>query len=187
VVDADGTALSLIQSVFHAFGSLLLEPRTGLVLHNRAAFFSLDPASPNVLAPGKRPGHTLVPVIVSADDGTVAAHGTMGGKAQSQIHAQLLRRTMLGDDPAAAVAAPRFIVGGTEVGDTEDRIFVEGGHEPSLIAALHRTGMRLVVTDGLDSEAGHAMIARRDSSGALSAGADPRSDGAVLVAEGVRV
>jgi gamma-glutamyltranspeptidase/glutathione hydrolase len=184
VVDADGTALSLIQSVFHAFGSLILEPRTGLVLHNRAAFFTLDPASPNVLAAGKRPAHTLVPVIVTTADGSVAAHGTMGGKAQSQIHAQLLRRTMLGDAPPAAVAAPRFIVGGTEAGDTEDRIFVEGGHEPGLVAALQRTGMRLVTAAGRDSEAGHAMIARLAGTGELSAGADPRSDGGVLVTAG---
>lgn len=80
VVAQDGTAVSLIQSVFHSFGSRLLEPDTGLVLHNRAAFFSLDSASPNRVEVGKRPAHTLVPVIVEWADGSVSAHSTMGGE-----------------------------------------------------------------------------------------------------------
>ena len=84
VVCADGTAVSLIQSVFGSFGAQLLEPATGLVLHNRAAFFSLNPSSPNSVQAGKRPAHTLVPVTVDYDDGAVAAHATMGGTAQTR-------------------------------------------------------------------------------------------------------
>lgn len=183
-VDGSGTAVSLIQSVFHAFGSRLLEPGTGLVLHNRGAFFSLDPASPNAVAPGKRPAHTLVPVTVEYADGTVSAHGTMGGKAQSQIHAQLLLRALEGRSPAETVSAPRFIVGSTEAGRSNDAVFVEPGQPAAVLDALAATGMDLTLAPALDSEAGHAMVATRRPDGSLDAGADPRSDGATLIAPG---
>ncbi len=180
-VDADGLAVSLIQSVFHSFGAQLLEPSTGLVLHNRAAFFTLDPSSPNRLAAGKRPAHTLMPVLVTHSDGTIAAHGTMGGKAQAQIHAQLILRVLEGSTPAGAVSAPRFIVGGMDAGSSDDRIFAEADLEPERLEGLKRSPMTLVVAERGDASAGHSMIARRAPDGALSAGADPRSDGGVLL------
>lgn len=176
-VSADGTAVSLIQSVFHSFGSQLLEPGTGLVLHNRAAFFSLDPTSPNQLQPGKRPAHTLVPVIVEHEDGTVAAHGTMGGKAQSQIHTQLILRYLQGLTPLGMVAAPRFIVGGLEAGSSNDRIMIEPLLENDRAAEIRGTTMTVTLGKELDSDAGHSMVARRNADGSLDAGADPRSDG----------
>ncbi len=181
-VSSDGVAVSLIQSVFHSFGSLLLEPTTGLVLHNRAAFFTLEAGAPNVVAAGKRPAHTLVPVLVESDAGLVAAHGTMGGKAQSQIHVQLVERIRAGATPQEAVAAPRFIVGGLDMGTDNDYVFVEPGFDDETLRGLDRSPLRLVPSPTLHSDAGHAMIARRDPSGALSAGADPRSDGAAVVA-----
>ena len=109
-VSSDGTAVSLIQSLFHSFGSQLLEPGTGVILHNRGSMFSADPASPNHPAPGKRPAHTLMPVVVEHADGRVSAQGAMGGRAQPQIHLQLLRRTLAGATPQQAVAAPRLVV-----------------------------------------------------------------------------
>ncbi|WP_291052405.1 gamma-glutamyltransferase [Herbiconiux sp.] len=180
-VAADGTAVSLIQSVFHSFGSLLLEPSTGLVLHNRAAFFTLQEGAPNRVAAGKRPAHTLMPVLVETAAGQVAAHGTMGGKAQSQIHAQLLLRVLEGASPHEAVTAPRFIVGGLDKGTSNDYIVVEPTLPPLVREQLERGSLRLVEGTHLDSDAGHAMIARLDPSGLLSAGADPRSDGGVFV------
>ena len=109
-VSSDGTAVSLIQSLFHSFGSQLLEPGTGVILHNRGSMFSADPASPNHPAPGKRPAHTLMPVIVEHADGRISAHGAMGGRAQPQIHLQLLRHTLAGEAPQQAVSAPRLVV-----------------------------------------------------------------------------
>ncbi|GAA3666372.1 gamma-glutamyltransferase [Arthrobacter ginkgonis] len=177
-VSADGTAVSLIQSVFHSFGSQLLEPDTGLVLHNRAAFFTLDPTSPNLLQPGKRPAHTLVPVIVEHENGTLSAHGTMGGKAQSQIHTQLILRSLEGLSPLRMVAAPRFIVGGLEAGSSNDRIMIEPSLETGRAAQIRETTMTVTEGKDLDSNAGHSMVARLNADGSLEAGADPRSDGA---------
>lgn len=182
-VSADGTAISLIQSVFHSFGSQILEPETGLVLHNRAAFFSLDPESPNRLQPGKRPAHTLVPVIVEHENGTVSAHGTMGGKAQSQIHTQLILRYLDGLNAQQIVTAPRFIVGGLEAGTSNDRIMVESSMDATTTAQLRKTTMHLTEGKNLDSDAGHSMVARLNADGSLDAGADPRSDGASWTGE----
>ena len=135
--DAAGNAVVIIQSVFYEFGSGILDPTTGVILHNRGAYFSLDPASPNVIAGGKRPGHTLMPVLVRRDGRIVGVHGTMGGSAQAQIHAQLLLRTARGEAPADAVAAPRFVVGGLGVGGP-DR------HGPGR-GPLRRAGARRLV------------------------------------------
>ena len=179
-VGADGLAISLIQSVFHSFGAGILEPVTGIVLHNRAAFFTLQEGAPNRVAAGKRPAHTLTPVLLEHADGTIAAHGTMGGKAQSQIHAQLVLRTLEGARPAAAVAAPRFVVGGLDQGSATDYVYREADLDPKAVAQLDRGALRIVVGSVADSSVGHSMIARRDANGRLSAGADPRSDGGVL-------
>jgi gamma-glutamyltranspeptidase/glutathione hydrolase len=88
--DAEGFAVSLIQSLFWAFGSGICEPETGIVAHNRGACFTLEPDHPNAFEPGKRPAHTLMPVIVHDARGLAAVAGTMGGYAQPQINAQTL-------------------------------------------------------------------------------------------------
>ncbi|MFC9767390.1 gamma-glutamyltransferase family protein [Rhodococcus jostii] len=183
-VARDGTAVSLIQSVFHSFGSQLLEPETGLVLHNRAASFSLDAGSPNCVKAGQRPAHTLVPVIMTLDDGTVAAHGTMGGKAQSQIHTQLILRTLTGLTPQETVAAPRFVVGGFDAAGTNGKVLVEASLEATAVEQISRTTLSITQGKELDGYVGHSMIARVTARGSLDAGADPRSDGGALVFEG---
>ncbi|CAN5700370.1 gamma-glutamyltransferase [soil metagenome] len=180
-VCADGTAVSLIQSVFHSFGAQLLDPSTGVLLHNRASFFSLDPHSPNRVEPGKRPGHTLVPVIVEHREGAVAAHSTMGGKAQTQIHTQLLLRCGPGVGAQEVVAAPRFIVGARRPGQGEDHVMVEPTLDDVAVEQLRRTSLNMEEGLHLDDDAGHSMIARVGANGVLDAGADPRSDGSVYV------
>lgn len=180
-VDADGVAVSIIQSVFHAFGAGLLEPSTGIVLHNRGAFFSTDPDSPNLVAPGKRPAHTLMPVLVEGPGRMVAAHGTMGGKAQPQIHAQLLLRSLDGLSPSHTVSAPRFVVGGLDAGTSRDEILAEPGLPAAVLSELRGTRMPVRIAFDRDERVGHAMIARLETDGSLRAGADPRSDGSVLV------
>src|SRR5919107_689313 len=87
-VDEEGRAVTLIQSLYAHFGSGLLEPETGIVLHNRGGGFSLEPGHPGCLAPGARPPHTLCPSMVHAGD-TVIAFGCQGGRAQPQILAQV--------------------------------------------------------------------------------------------------
>ena len=162
-VSSDGTAVSLIQSLFHSFGSQVLEPGTGVILHNRGAMFSADPASPNHPAPGKRPAHTLMPVIVEHMDGRVSAHGAMGGRAQPQIHLQVLRSVLAGATPQQAVAAPRLVV-------RDGAVLVE----PGIGAAVVET----VALPELSGEVGHAMVCTLSPDGSLAAGVDPRSDGA---------
>jgi gamma-glutamyltranspeptidase len=163
-VAEDGTAVSLIQSLFHSFGSQLLEPRTGLVLHNRGALFSADPASPNAPAPGKRPAHTLMPVLVEHADGRISAHGAMGGRAQPQIHLQVLRNVLAGMSPQEAVSAPRLVFqdGAAWAEEGFDALGIEAEPLPSL-----------------SDEVGHAMVSTLAADGTLSVGVDPRSDGPV--------
>lgn len=120
--DEDGHAISLIQSVYGAFGSGIVEPRTGILLHNRGAGFSLDPASPNRLAPGKRPAHTLMPVLVRRGGEIEIVQGTMGGRAQPQINAQVLLRLLAGATAQDAVAAQRIVVDGDAVATEGDAV-----------------------------------------------------------------
>lgn len=182
-VAADGTAVSLIQSLFSSFGSRLRDPETGIVFHNRGSFFSADPASPNVVAPGKRPAHTLMPVLAELPNGTVAALGAMGGRAQPQIHTQLLQQLLAGADPAAAVAAPRFLVRRLP-GSAADSVLAESDLDPARLAAIRRSGLDVQVTSPHDEGLGHAMVCVRGADGRLAAGADPRSDGDRFVSGG---
>ena len=101
--DAEGFAVSLIQSLFWGFGSGICEPTTGIVAQNRGACFTLEPGHPNAFAPGKLPAHTLMPVIVHDEHGLAAVAGSMGGYAQPQINAQTLLHLVGGAalDPGA--------------------------------------------------------------------------------------
>jgi gamma-glutamyltranspeptidase len=175
-MDADGYAVSLIQSVFHAFGSGLLDSETGLILHNRGAFFSLDPSSPNRLEPGKRPAHTLMPVLVREAGRIAGAHGTMGGKAQPQIHTHLLLNLEAGRAPAEALEAPRWVLGGlvTEEGDL---VLAERSVPAAALDSIATAGLGIMAVADLDEEVGHGQLVRRTPSGELLAATDPRADG----------
>jgi gamma-glutamyltranspeptidase/glutathione hydrolase len=176
-MDADGTAVSLIQSLFHSFGSGLLDAETGLILHNRGASFSLDPASPNRLEPGRRPAHTLMPVLVAERGRVVGAHGTMGGRAQPQIHTQLLLRLEAGGSPSAALNAPRWIVGGQDIGEDGELVVAERSVAPAALDAIAATGLPVMAVADLDEEVGHGQLVRRGEGGELLAATDPRADG----------
>ena len=109
-LDADGLGVSLTQSNALDFGSHLVEPATGVFLHNRGVGFSLVAGHPAEVAPGRRPPHTLSPMLVTTPDGALThLVGAMGGDAQPQIIVQLLARLLhSGQDPATAVSAPRL-------------------------------------------------------------------------------
>jgi gamma-glutamyltranspeptidase len=136
VVDGEGRAVSLIQSLFSSFGAGILEPSTGVLLHNRGAMFSLAPGHPNELAPGRRPAHTLMPVLVERDGALLGVLGTMGGKVHAQIHTHVLLHLLGGASPQAAVDAPRWIVGGMELGEPNGTIRVESGSRAVLPGAV---------------------------------------------------
>ncbi|MGH7637610.1 MAG: gamma-glutamyltransferase [Gemmatimonadaceae bacterium] len=114
VVDKDGNVVSYIQSLFAAFGSGRMVPGTGITLQNRGALYVLDPAHPQVIAPGKRPFHTLNPIMVLHPDGSpYMALGSPGGDGQPQTVLQVLNNMLLfGMQPQTAVEAPRLQANG---------------------------------------------------------------------------
>jgi len=171
-VGADGTAVSLIQSLFHGFGAGLLDPDTGIVLHNRGSMFRLDPHHPGRIEPGSRPPHTLCPTVAVGED-TVLAVGCQGGRSQPWILAQLAADALAGDDPAAVVARPRWIIDGPE-----PVLVLEPGVPGADELAARASGLGLAVTTvpGAHDGAGHVQIARLRGAG-LDAASDPRADG----------
>jgi gamma-glutamyltranspeptidase/glutathione hydrolase len=107
--DAGGMMVSFIQSNYLGFGSGVVVPGYGISLHNRGAGFSLDPASANCVAPGKRPFHTIIPAFLMKDGLPAMSFGVMGGNMQPQGHVQTLTRILLaGEQPQAACDAPRW-------------------------------------------------------------------------------
>ena len=180
-VDSEGNSVSLIQSVFHAFGAGILDPGTGILVHNRGASFSLDPASPNVLAPGKRPAHTLTPCTVFEGGRPATVVGCMGGSGQPQILAQVLLHLRRGAGAQDAVGAPRFVVGGPEADASRDLVLVEGGVPDAAQRALEATPFPRKALGDLDHEVGHAQVVTSGADGAIDVGSDPRTDGAALV------
>ena len=173
--DSAGNRVSLIQSLFHSFGARILEPDTGVVLQNRGCAFSLDPDEVAVLAPGRRPPHTLTPLLAATPERSLVI-GTMGGKAQPQILTQVLLRLLDGASPAVAVGAPRWVVGGMEVGQPEDTVHLESDVPAATRDRLAGVGWPVVVHAPHSEELGHAH-AIRVLGGEFAGAADPRSDG----------
>lgn len=178
--DSDGYAISLIQSVFHSFGALVLEPTTGILLHNRGACFDLVRTSPNCLAGGKRPGHTLMPVMVTRDERLQWVLGTMGGRAQPQIHHQVLTRLLDGRHPVEAVSAPRWVVGGLGAHSPEEQILIETDVPARTTASLRKAGFPLQQRPSLSETLGHAQVVASTPHG-FECASDPRSDGRAVV------
>ena len=109
--DASGMMVSFIQSNYMGFGSGVVVPGYGISLQNRGAGFSLDPASPNCVAPGKRPFHTIIPGFLMRNGAPQMSFGVMGGNIQPQAHVQTLVRMLIaGQQPQAACDAPRWKV-----------------------------------------------------------------------------
>jgi len=109
VADRWGNMVSFIYSIYDSFGSGVTVPGYGFVLNDRGALFSLDPHSPNLIAPHKRPFHTLLPGFLMKNGQPVMAFGLMGGGQQAQGHAQVLIDMIdLGANPQAASDAARF-------------------------------------------------------------------------------
>jgi len=173
--DADGFAVSLIQSVFHAFGAGVLEPCTGIVCHNRGAAFTLQ-QGPAMLVGGRRPPSTLTPAILLRAGKPQATIGTMGGRGQPQILAQLLTRLAAGAAPFDALAAPRWVVGGFgAMGET--MVLVESLAPESAREVLLASGLPVMTGAARDDRAGHAQFVWCNGDGALASATDPRSDG----------
>jgi hypothetical protein len=176
--DDDGYAVSLIQSVYHAFGSGLIDSATGILFHNRGTGFSLDDASPNVIAPRKRPAHTLMPVMTTYRGRPRHVLATMGGQGQPQILTQVLLRALGGAGAEAAVSDPRAVVGLQADGGTADSVTAEADLLAVARASIGRAGLASTEVAPHTENLGHANVVFADESGSMTAAADPRSDGA---------
>ncbi|HEX9748406.1 MAG TPA: gamma-glutamyltransferase [Methylomirabilota bacterium] len=181
-VDADGNAVSLIQSLYFGFGAAVVAGNTGVVLQNRGAYFSLDPAHPNRLEPGKRPLHTLIASLAFKNGRLWQVVGCMGADGQPQIHLQVYTALIdFGLDIQQAVEAPRWLAGRFALGDARELLNLEGRFAPVTLAELARRGHEINRWDAWNELAGHAHgITIDPESGARVGGADPRSDGAAI-------
>jgi gamma-glutamyltranspeptidase len=180
--DGDGYAVSLIQSVYHAFGSGLIDPVTGVLFHNRGTSFSLDGTSPNVIAAHKRPSHTLMPAMTLKHGTPRHVLATMGGQGQPQILAQVLLRTLSGAGACAAVAAPRAIVGPQVDGGTADSVTAESDLSAVAKESIDRSSLSVTSVASHTESLGQANVVVFEADGSMTAASDPRSDGAAVVA-----
>ncbi len=171
VIDAEGNAVSWIQSLFAGFGSGLLDPETGVLLHNRGSLFTLQPDHPNVVEPGKRPFHTLTPLLATRGSEMAFTLGTPGGDAQTQSLLQVVHNMLLfGMTPQEALEAPRYrSQGGLNVA-IEDRV------APRVRAELEAMGHDLGVVEGWTATFGGAQMIRIEPSGTRTAAAGPRRE-----------
>ena len=182
-VDSSGVVVSMIQSLYFEFGSGIFLPDTGLFWQNRGASFLLAPPdSPdgwNMLAPGKKPFHTLNPALARFADGRVMAYGTMGGEGQPQTQAALFTRYALYDTPLQqAISAPRWLLGRTW-GDDSTALKVENNLDSSIRHQLAEAGHTVIGVEALSDLMGHAGALVHHKNGLLEGATDPRSDGAV--------
>ena len=171
VVDRDRMAVSLIYSVYWAFGSGFASDRFGINFQNRGAGFSLTPGHPNELAGGKRPMHTIIPAMVRQGGRVTMPYGVMGGAYQPCGHARVLSNMAdFGMTPQQAIDAPRCFA------DAEG-FKVERGYAPAVAADLAARGHPVI---GADIPLGGAQAILMHDSGVLEGGSDPRKDGCAL-------
>jgi gamma-glutamyltranspeptidase/glutathione hydrolase len=175
--DAAGHAVSVIQSLYHEFGSGVVAGDTGVLLQNRGAFFSLDPAHPNRLAPRKRTATTLIPSMYLAGGRPRYVYGTMGGEGQPQTQAALVARMVdRGLGPQAAIEAPRWLYGRTW-GEPTRALRVEARFGDGVTTRLRERGHEVRVVEPWSDLMGHAQAIALDEDG-MRGGSDPRADGA---------
>ena len=176
--DADGLAVSYIQSIYWEFGSGVVLPATGVLMQNRGASFSLDPKALNALAPGRLPFHTLNPALAVLADGRVMAYGTMGGDGQPQTQAAVFTRHVAYRAPLdQAIDAPRWLLGRTW-GSNITNLRLESRFDGNLVDRLLAAGHDVeVLPEPYSDTMGHAgaVVLHRD--GMLEGAHDPRADG----------
>jgi gamma-glutamyltranspeptidase/glutathione hydrolase len=175
--DSSGLVVSYIQSLYWEFGSGCVLPRTGLLMQNRGASFSLDRNSHNRLESGRLPVHTLNPALAVLKDGRVMAYGTMGGDGQPQTQAAVFtRHVAFNQDLAEAIDRPRWLLGRTW-GGPRDNLRLEGRFDGHLMDRLLSAGHDVELLPAYSDTMGHAGVVLRHPNGTLEGAHDPRSDG----------
>lgn len=172
--DADGMMVSFIQSTYSGFGCGVVVPGTGIALQNRGEGFSLEADHPNVLEPGKRPYHTIIPGFLMRQGEPIGPFGVMGGHMQPQGHVQMVVNTLdYGLNPQASLDAPRWSWWEARYAK------VEAHAHPAIAAELAARGHDLEVDD--DPEPfGRGQIIWRLPGGGYVAGSDGRGDGCAI-------
>ena len=200
--DNSGNVVSLIQSLYNGFGSGVVGGTTGVMLHNRGSYFSLDPRHVNYLQPGKRTMHTLTPAMVLQNKTPYMSIGTMGGDAQPQVHVQLLTAILdFGLNVQQAISAPRWRSGRFQIGQVgkeielggqsgvdeyleqgiREHIVLEEGFPAHMVEALAALGHSITQNTGWDHGMGHAQAIRiHPQTHVFEGAADPRCDGLAL-------
>lgn len=182
--DRYGNGISFINSNYAGFGTAIIPAGCGFTLQNRGSNFSLQPGHPNVLAPYKRPYHTIIPALVTnvADGSLHSVYGVMGGFMQPQGHMQvLLNMLAFGYHPQAALDAPRICIAAVTSDDTDRTVHVEEGISDAAVEGLRRLGHKIDVLKGWKrSQFGRGQLIRLhydDGKLVHSAGSDLRGDG----------
>ncbi len=171
VVDRDRTAVSLIYSIFHGFGSGLASEKFGILFQNRGAGFTLEEGHPNELTGGNRPMHTIIPAMLATGDRVDMPFGVMGGAYQPNGHARVVSNMVdFGMDPQDALDAPRCF---SDAGDMK----VERGYSDAVRAELAEMGHTVSIPD---APIGGAQAIRIHDTGVLEGASDPRKDGCAL-------
>jgi gamma-glutamyltranspeptidase/glutathione hydrolase len=187
VVDEDGMAVSLIESLYMNFGSGIVADGTGVVLQNRGAYFSTQPGHPNVYEGAKRPVHTLSPPMFLRDGEPEIVFGTMGGDGQPQILLQILHQLVdRGLDVQRALDHPRWVYGRHTLTERPElkpgeTVLVESRMPADIVAGLERRGHVVQALGPFENAMGHAhgIVIDRER-GTLAGGSDPRADSLAL-------
>jgi gamma-glutamyltranspeptidase/glutathione hydrolase len=176
VIDKDGNIVSLIQSLYSSFGSGVVAPGTGIMLHNRGALFTLQEGHPNVLAPLKRPLHTIIPAFMEKGDVKIG-FGIMGGFNQAQAHAQFVANIVdYGLDVQEALEAGRFTKGSFTGCDVNIEVLV-----PDHIRyELEKLGHEVRSVGPRSGTFGYGQAVMSNGKGVHFAGSEPRHDGAAI-------
>ena len=175
-IDRDGNIVSLIQSLYSSFGSGIVAPDTGVMLHNRGALFTLEPGHPNLLGGRKRPLTTLVPAFMSKGDVKIG-FGIMGGFNQAQAHAQFVSNVAdFGLDVQEALEAGRFTKIPFDGCDVDVEVLIPAKTRSELEALGHE----VTVIPQRTGVFGYGQAVMRDGAGVHFAGSEPRHDGEAI-------
>ena len=169
--DESGMMVSYIQSNYSGFGSGVVVPGTGISLQNRGYGFSLKPGHPNIVAPRKRPFHTIIPAFVTRNGEPVMSFGVMGGSMQAQGHTQvMIRFADYHQNPQAAADAPRWRV------ESGVKVAIEHGAAADVVNDLRSRGHDMPQADRWSTDFGRAQLIYRMEGGYFAA-SERRTDG----------
>ncbi|BDI29283.1 gamma-glutamyltransferase [Capsulimonas corticalis] len=176
VIDEHGNAVTMIQSIFHPYGSGVVIPGTGVLMNNRMTGFSLEPSHPNALAPGKRPMHTLNTYMLLKDNDLWGIGGTPGGDFQVQTNLQVISQIIdHGRDPQEAIESPKW-----RVADDGPGLTVEPSLPLDACYSLRKLGHDLTVGAPWSGSCASQVILKDLENDVLLGGSDPRVEGLAL-------